>query len=144
MDPYWSLWGWTSLLQILSLCCFGVWVAQCCRIQGFGKIRREILAAALLISAFETVRNILNFLTVVSVSGGPSQLKELVQASSNANAVMGYGFLFSCTLAAVLFLPAARASVQSVWFLVLVTAITANLGMLVLFCNISAGYFGLP
>ena len=131
--------GWDSIrpLGILSLGCLAFWFAR------IGSRPRgpqpTLLAMALLLSAIETVNGILNSYMFIDA------LKpEQIQLDCNASGVVHYGFVFATAQAAVIVFPFARASVQTRWFLLLVTTVTINLALLVLLCNLTAGYFRFP
>lgn len=95
---------------------------------------------ALLLSAIETVHGILFNSYMHSGSLRP----EDIRLDCNARTIVNYGFIFATAQAAVIVLPAARASVQSRWFLLLVTTVTVNLALLVLLCNMTARYIHFP
>ncbi len=95
---------------------------------------------ALILSAIETAHGIL--FHSYSFIGSPRP--ENNQSDCNARTIVNYGFVFAVAQAAVIALPVARASVQSRWFLLLVTTVTINLALLVLLCNLTARYIHFP
>lgn len=132
--------GWNSIrpLGMLSLGCLTFWFARTCsRPRG---PQSTLLAMALILSAIETVHGILFNSYMLSGSLRP----EDIQMDCNARAVVNYGFVFATAQAAVIAFPFSRVSVQSRWFLLLVTTVTVNLVLLVLLCNSTAGFFRFP
>ena len=134
IDPSWTAWLWISIPEGLALGCLGFWLAQCCLCPRFSEPRCEILAIALLLSAFETVRGILNGYWGISGPRG-QRLTGLIQTINNINAILEYGFVLSCALAVILAVPKARESVARAWFIVLVLVVSTNIGVLIWFCN---------
>jgi hypothetical protein len=125
-------------LGVVSLGCLAFWFARTCsRPRG---PQPTLPAIALVLSAIETVHGIL-FNSYMFIG---SLRPEAIQVDCNARAVVNYGFVFATAQAAVIVLPLARASVQSRWFLILITTITVNLALLVLLCNVTARYFHFP
>ena len=129
---WWFPWWWISILGILSLGFFVFWLLQCWLPLKLGTPRWEFLAAALLLSALDTAWGILSGYMVLSHG---SRLGNNMQLIANGNAILGYGFIFSCCLAAMIAMPRARTSVKHIWFFVLVAVVTVNVGLIVLFCN---------
>ena len=141
VDPSGGPWAWMSIPQCIALGCLGVWMVQCCTYSRAQAARCEILAVALLLSAFETARGILDgYMCICDVYG--QRLKELTQAIANTNAILEYGFVVSCALATVVAIPKARESVNPTWFRVLLAIVSANVGALVWFCNWFANVVG--
>ncbi len=130
---------WDSIqpLGVLSLGCLAFWLARTCsRPRG---PQPTLLALALLLSGIETVNGIWNSYEFIDA------LKpEQIRLVCNSSVIFHYGFVFAAAQAAVIVLPWARASAGSRWFLILVTAVTVNLALLVLFCNLTARYFRFP
>lgn len=128
--------GWDSinLLGILSLGCLTFWLAQISR-QPRG-LQWTLLAMALILSAIATVNGIGSSYMFIDASNS-----EQIRLECNASAIVNYGFVFVTAQAAVMVFPVARASIQSRWFLLLVTAVTVNIALLVLLCNMTAPYF---
>lgn len=132
--------GWVSIgpLGVLSLGCLTFWLARIClRPRG---PQPTLVALALILSAIETVLGIL----FCSYSFVGSLRPEEIQSDCNVRTIVNYGFTFAIAQAAVIGLPRARASVRSRWFLTLATAVTVNLALLILLCNLTARYFHFP
>src|SRR4051812_13637137 len=135
-------WRWTlSTPEGIAFGFYGLWLLQCYGCPKIGKPRVEFLAAAIVFSAFDTVDAMFVSLTA-GCCGSPRRLQRIIQCIFNGNAVLGYGFVFSCVLAAIVALPSARASVRSVWLIALVTVVSVNLALLVLIGNAWATCIG--
>jgi hypothetical protein len=128
----WFSWWWISTLGILSLGFFAFWLLQCWFPLKLGTPRWEFLAAALLLSALDTAWGILSDFMVLTQG---SRLGSHMQFIANGNAILGYGFIFSCSLAAIIAMRRARTSANHIWFFVLVAVVTVNVGLVVWFCN---------
>ena len=136
-------WWWISKLGILALGTFTFWLLQCWLYPKFGTPRWEYIATALLLSALDTIWGMINGFMVLCGNSGP-RLRDNIQLIANSNAILGYGFIFSCGLAAMMAIPRARASVQHGWFFVLVGVVWVNVGLVVWFFNWFGTGVGMP
>lgn len=125
----------------LPIACLSVWFAQCIFSPRHSSIspwltpRCELPAAAILLSGLDTVRNILNRYRFISCHLSAERLKKFLEDIANTNAVLGYSFILTCTLAMVIAMPRARESVRQTWFVVLSVVVSLNIGLVVWFCN---------
>ena len=122
-----------TLARLIALVCLEFWVLQSALAPRFGLPREEVFAAAILISAFDTVYGILCGMCMICCESH-RKIGELTERICQENAVSGFGFVFACALAALAVLPAARASLRSSWLFLLVALVAGNLGLLLIFC----------
>jgi hypothetical protein len=132
LDPEWSQRRWTSIPEILAVGCVVFWLAQCCVFPKLGAPRCELLAGAMLFSAFDTVNGILNGFMCIC-GGGGERLRKMVEGMAISNFIFGYSFIFSTVTALLIAVPTPRDSAPRFWVRVLTAVITVNVGLVVWF-----------
>ena len=141
IDSEWVQGRGISMPEGLAISCLAVWFVQCFLLRKHFPIfqsvtpRCELPAAAILLSDLDTVRNILNGYRFISCHLSAERLKKFLEDIANTNAVLGYSFILTCTLAMVIAMPRARESVRQTWFVVLCVVVSLNIGLVVWFCN---------
>jgi hypothetical protein len=144
IDPDWVQGRGISISEGLPIACLAVWFAECLisskdyPISPWLMPRCELPAAAILLSGVDTVRSIGAGYMCISCHLSAERLKKFLEDIANTNAVLGYGFILTCTLAMVIAMPRARESLRQTWFAVLSVVVSLNIGLVVWFCNWSA------
>lgn len=140
IDPEWT-WGRSiSLSEGLAIGCLSLWLVQCLASRSLAKTPLgnapgcELPAAAILLSALDTVRNITAGYMSLCCHLSAERLKKTVEEIANNNAILGYGFVVSCTLGMFIAMPRARESLR-LWFPLLAAVVSVNIGLVVGFCN---------
>jgi hypothetical protein len=140
IDSEWMQGRGISISEGLPIACLAIWFAQCIFSPRHSSIspwvtpRCELPATAILLSGVDTMRRIVAGYMVICCFS-PERLKKLLQDNANNNAVLGYSFVLSCTLAMVIAMPRARESVRQIWFVVLSVVVSLNIGLVVWFYN---------
>jgi|GEM_PF-4937000 hypothetical protein len=141
IDPEWVQGRGVSMSEGLPIACLAVWFAQCIFSPRHSSIspwltpRCELPAVAILLSGVDTVQSIEAGYMCISCHFSPERLKKYLENVTNTNAVLGYGFILTCTLALVIAMPRARESLRQNWFVVLCVVVSLNIGLVVWFCN---------
>src|SRR5205085_2014051 len=94
----------------------------------------EVLAAALLFSAVNTVSGISASFWVMNCHN-MERLREQILSAADNSAAYGYRFFASCVLAIGIAFPSSRRAMTQPWFLVLAVAVTLNICLPVPFCH---------